>query len=108
MGVFGGSTIRAAKCFHWPGQFGGPERRCRGCGRSVKSNQGLLRAAEGGFVPDSPLRVQGKFFFVGDEKLYVRGVTYGTFRPNEQGEEFPPLKVVNRDFARMVATGVNA
>src|SRR5205823_3988083 len=53
-------------------------------------------------------RVEGKFFFVGDEKLYVRGVTYGTFRPNEQGEEFPPLKIVNRDFARMAANGVNA
>src|SRR5437867_5908653 len=52
--------------------------------------------------------VRGKFLFVGDEKLYIRGVTYGTFRPNEQGEEFPPLKVVNGDFARMAATGVNA
>jgi O-antigen biosynthesis protein len=51
---------------------------------------------------------RGKFLFLGEEKLYVRGVTYGTFRPNEQGEEFPPLKVVNRDFARMVAAGINA
>src|SRR5206468_4056987 len=53
-------------------------------------------------------RTHGKFIFVGDEKLYVCGVTYGTFRPNEQGEEFPPLKVVRRDFARMAANGVNA
>src|SRR5229473_3983704 len=52
-------------------------------------------------------RVQGKFFFVGDEKLYVRGVTYGTFRPNLQGDEFPRLKIVHRDFARMAASGVN-
>jgi glycosyltransferase involved in cell wall biosynthesis len=52
--------------------------------------------------------VEGKFFFVGEEKWYVRGVTYGTFRPNDLGEEFPPLKVVNRDFARMAASGVNA
>ena len=73
----------------------------------MKSNQGLLCAAECGVVPDAP-RVQGKFFFVGDEKLYIRGVTYGTFRPNGQGEEFPPLKVVNRDFARMAAMGVGA
>src|SRR5437773_4943243 len=34
-------------------------------------------------------QVRGKFIFVGDEKLYVRGVTYGTFRPNDEGEEFP-------------------
>src|SRR5205823_14417864 len=53
-------------------------------------------------------RVEGKFLFVADEKFYVRGVTYGTFRPNEQGEEFPALKIVNRDFARMAANGVNA
>jgi hypothetical protein len=26
-------------------------------------------------------KVQGKFLFVGDEKLWIRGVTYGTFRP---------------------------
>src|SRR5205814_227871 len=42
-----------------------------------------------------------------NEKFYVRGVTYGTFRPNAQGDEFPPLKTVHRDFARMAATGVN-
>ena len=30
----------------------------------------------------------GKFLYVGEEKLYVRGVTYGTFRPDEQGREF--------------------
>jgi len=74
----------------------------------VKNNKELLHIAECGSVPDAPPRVQGKFFFVGDEKLYVRGVTYGTFRPNEQGEEFPAWKVVNRDFARMAAVGVNA
>src|SRR5437867_3055098 len=53
-------------------------------------------------------RVQGKFFFVGEDKLYVRGVTYGTFRPNGDGEEFPAREVVDRDFAQMVANGVNA
>ena len=57
---------------------------------------------------DNRPRVQGKFIFAGGEKLYVRGVTYGTFRPNEQGEEFPEPEVVERDFARMSANGVNA
>src|SRR5438552_16186423 len=28
---------------------------------------------------------RGKFVFVGDDKLYVRGVPYGTFRPDEDG-----------------------
>src|SRR5207248_8336095 len=53
-------------------------------------------------------RVQGKFIFVGEEKIYVRGVTYGTFRPNEEGEEFPARERVERDFADMAANGVNA
>ena len=52
--------------------------------------------------------VRGKFLFVGDEKLYVRGVTYGTFLPDVDGNEFPDLKVVERDFAQMAANGLNA
>src|SRR2546422_9506847 len=52
--------------------------------------------------------VRGKFLFVGGEKLYVRGVTYGTFRPDAQGVEFPPADVVERDFAQMAANGINA
>jgi len=44
---------------------------------------------------------------VGDEKLYVRGVTYGTFRPAPDGQEYQP-EVVERDFASMRAVGINA
>src|SRR5947208_9773716 len=64
-------------------------------------------APRAGVVYSRP-RVQGKFLFVGNEKFYMRGVTYGTFRPNEEGEEFPPREVVERDFAQMAANGVNA
>ena len=39
-------------------------------------------------------RAGGKFLFVGGEKLYLRGVTYGTFRPNADGDEFPEPAVV--------------
>ncbi len=28
--------------------------------------------------------VKGKFIYVGDEKFYIRGVTYGPFRPDER------------------------
>ena len=52
--------------------------------------------------------VSGKFIFVGDEKLYVRGVTYGTFRPDAAGQQFPTREVVERDFAMMAAHHVNA
>ena len=51
---------------------------------------------------------RGKFIFVGDDKLYVRGVTYGTFRPDEDGHEYPAAAIVERDFAHMSACGVDA
>src|SRR5438876_11427218 len=51
---------------------------------------------------------RGKFMFVGDDKLYVRGVTYGTFRPDDDGHEYPAAAVVERDFAHMAACSVNA
>jgi glycosyltransferase involved in cell wall biosynthesis len=51
---------------------------------------------------------RGKSLFLGDEKLYVRGVTYGTFGPDEETDDFPNPRTVARDFARMAAIGVNA
>jgi O-antigen biosynthesis protein len=53
-------------------------------------------------------QVRGKFIFVGAEKFFIRGVTYGTFRPDENGDEFPPLEMVDRDFSLMAQNGVNA
>ncbi len=52
-------------------------------------------------------RVRGKFIFVGEEKLYVRGTTYGTFRPAEDGSEYEP-EIVEGDFSQMAANGFNA
>src|SRR5881394_1096359 len=51
---------------------------------------------------------RGKFVFIGDQKFYVRGVTYGTFRPREDGDEYPNPPVVEQDFALMAANGLNA
>src|SRR6266446_3290962 len=63
-------------------------------------------------IPAPPLvgrpSVRGKFFFAGDQKLYLRGVTYGTFRPLADGSEVPEPDVVERDFAGMAAHGFNA
>ncbi len=53
-------------------------------------------------------RVGGKFIYVGNEKLWVRGVTYGAFRPDAHGNEYHDLEVVERDFAQMAANGLNA
>jgi glycosyltransferase involved in cell wall biosynthesis len=53
-------------------------------------------------------RVSGRFLYVGDEKLWVRGVTYGTFTPVAPGDDgYDPAKA-DEDFARMTDAGVNA
>jgi GT2 family glycosyltransferase len=53
-------------------------------------------------------RTAGKFLFSGEEKLWVRGVTYGTFAADAQGREDHHPDVVKRDFALMAANGINA
>src|SRR5947207_15051424 len=53
-------------------------------------------------------RVHGKFLFVGDEKLYVRGVTYGTFRSDADGNERYDSEIVARDLELMAENGINA
>lgn len=51
--------------------------------------------------------VRGKFLFVGEEKLWIKGVTYGPFSPNEHQELFPSREIVIKDFAAMVSSGIN-
>ena len=59
--------------------------------------------------PRTSLRPQarGKFLFVGEEKLYVRGVTYGPFPPGQDGAEYPNPVRVAQDFEAMAAIGIN-
>ena len=52
--------------------------------------------------------VHGKFLFDGNRKLWVRGVTYGTFRPDAAGHLVPAPEAVRADFAAMARCGVNA
>jgi glycosyltransferase involved in cell wall biosynthesis len=52
--------------------------------------------------------VRGKFLFVGEEKFWVRGVTYGTFRPDESGANYPSPDVVERDFRAIRNAGLNS
>src|SRR5437867_3883766 len=67
-----------------------------------------LGSAPGTASVDSHVILAGKFLWVGQEKLYVRGVTYGTFRPGMDGSAFPSPRVVEQDFSLMSANGVNA
>jgi O-antigen biosynthesis protein len=52
--------------------------------------------------------VQGKFLFTGAEKFFIRGVTYGPFKPGADGCEYHDRAAVERDFAAMSAAGLNA
>jgi GT2 family glycosyltransferase len=52
-------------------------------------------------------RVEGKFLFIGKEKFFAKGTTYGAFPPNSQGVQFPEPDQVEVDFSLMIAAGIN-
>jgi GT2 family glycosyltransferase len=51
--------------------------------------------------------VKGKFFFLREQKFFVKGVTYGPFRRASHGAPFPEKWVVERDLALMMELGAN-
>lgn len=62
--------------------------------------------------PQSVLRsnrpqVDGKFLKVNGERFWIKGVTYGSFSPNDEGEPYPPFHKLKDDFARMRDAGIN-
>ncbi len=60
-------------------------------------------------MPDAPgaARVDGKFLAIGSRRFHVKGVAYGTFAPDDAGDQFPPLARVHADFALMARAGIN-
>jgi GT2 family glycosyltransferase len=53
------------------------------------------------------VRRDGKFFRLGTEKFYVKGVTYGPFAPNAEGDPLPSRENTRRDFEQIVEMGAN-
>ena len=51
--------------------------------------------------------LQGRFFFLNDEKFFLKGVTYGPFSPSNEGVPFPEAARVETDFALIVELGAN-
>jgi len=51
--------------------------------------------------------VDGKFFRVGEEKLFLKGITYGPFAPSPQHETFASPDQTARDFAQIRELGAN-
>ena len=50
---------------------------------------------------------RGKFLYLDGEKYFIRGVTYGPFRPDSLGSEYKTLNEVEGDFAAMAQAGIN-
>lgn len=53
------------------------------------------------------VRVDGKFFRLGDRKFYAKGVAYGPFAPGESGACLPSPEQTARDFALIAELGAN-
>ncbi len=74
-------------------------------------NQALLRplpeSAASPALDGTPVAVAGKFFFVGDRKLYLRGVSYGPFGVAEHGFPFPADDLLATDLRLMAELGAN-
>jgi len=51
--------------------------------------------------------VDGKFFRAGDKKFFIKGITYGPFAANDEGEPFPSREQTRRDFEQLIDLGAN-
>jgi len=51
--------------------------------------------------------VRSKFFFEGEKKFFVKGVTYAPFAPDAEGYQFGSKEQVSRDLAVIRETGAN-
>jgi O-antigen biosynthesis protein len=71
---------------------------------AAKVSPGRHRVAE---RSSNRVRRDGKFFRLGNDKFYVKGVTYGPFPPNRFGELFPSPEQAASDFKLMRSLGVN-
>ena len=74
---------------------------------AIESVESAALHRERSALPKTRVEARGKFLFVNGEKLYVRGVTYGAFRPDAEGREYYDLDAIERDFAQMAASGIN-
>jgi glycosyltransferase involved in cell wall biosynthesis len=57
--------------------------------------------------PLLPIRVRAKFFFDGDEKFFLKGVTYGPFAPDSEGHFVGAPSQAKRDLEMMRDLGIN-
>jgi O-antigen biosynthesis protein len=53
------------------------------------------------------VRADGKFLRAGEERFLLKGVSYGTFAPDAEGNQFPTLHRIAKDFRLMASLGIN-
>jgi GT2 family glycosyltransferase len=53
------------------------------------------------------IAVRSKFFFEGEKKFFVKGVTYGPFAPDADGFQFGPREQAARDLSAIRESGSN-
>jgi O-antigen biosynthesis protein len=58
-------------------------------------------------APLEPIRVRAKFFFEGDRKWFIKGVTYGPFAPDAEGHFVGNPEKARKDFVLMQGLGIN-
>jgi len=58
-------------------------------------------------MPADRIIVDGRFFRLGREKFYIKGVTYGPFAPDANGENFASREQTARDFKQICDLGAN-
>ena len=68
-----------------------------------------MRSAQSRAEGDAPrgVSVNGKFLEIDGRRFLVKGVSYGTFAPDDTGLQFPTTSQIDADFAQMAAGGVN-
>ena len=54
-----------------------------------------------------PIRIRAKFFYEGERKWFLKGVTYGPFKPNADGDLISTPEQAAKDFALTQELGVN-
>jgi GT2 family glycosyltransferase len=75
---------------------------------SVAQHDATQRNGRGPVEPPRRVRADGKVLTVGGEKWLVKGVTYGTFRPDASGADLHDRNQARDDFRAMADAGINA
>ncbi len=57
--------------------------------------------------PEQRIRAVAKFFFEGERKFFIKGVTYGPFRPDAEGHYVGTPEQLERDLGMMRQAGFN-